>query len=473
MSNIPVKRNEKFIHKERVGNYLALMNLRSYKGLILINNKGNYVLSNIDGKKNLQQIFDICNKRVKLEKRHFLDLINELEEKGIIYNKENDSDRLEINQKYQKITTYKFWISLTNQCNFRCKYCFVNKTSIKMNLSSLDSVLKRIYLLTKKRHINIIEFTLAGGEPLLEYRLIKKFKQLVTKYEKRYKIHTDIGIITNGSLLTKEMYKYFKKNNISVAISIDGIGKYQNLTRPFINQLGTFNYVIKNIALAKKYKVLRALSITVTSLNVSHIPTFVKYAIKKIDVPLAFVFFNDNKFANNISRANQKKLVNSFKKVLDLVFSTYRERGISFSPITGNYLNINYIINEFPYYPRKVICGAGFSYFTITPEGKIKFCPQQSEDLNISLFDENDVFKNVITKADLYYQKSDPELHPECKKCKWKYICAGGCRQERKFLNSEFKRKTSYCYTYKKLIPYHIKLEAKRILLNNLINQKK
>ena len=106
---------------------------------------------------------------------------------------------------------------ITRDCNFSCSYCNVKKSKSTM---SLDVVKKSIqFLLTNSKTNTDNEIVFFGGEPTLEFDMIKKIVEslkplnLITKYV----------LPTNGSILNQEMYAYCKKNNIQVSLSYDGI----------------------------------------------------------------------------------------------------------------------------------------------------------------------------------------------------------------------------------------------------------
>ena len=75
--------------------------------------------------------------------------------------------------------------------------------------------------------------TFFGGEPLLEFRLIKRIveygNEISAKSDKRIKYQ----IITNGSLLTKEVLEFLNKNRIFVQINIDGTRNFHDYLRHY------------------------------------------------------------------------------------------------------------------------------------------------------------------------------------------------------------------------------------------------
>ncbi len=95
-------------------------------------------------------------------------------------------------------------IELTNQCNFNCMYCYVDRTQV----THLDILtLKNIIDFCAEN--NVSNITLTGGEPFL----YKHFDELMAIIEKRDDIN--FSFFSNGSFLKKVFKKYdFSQFNI-------------------------------------------------------------------------------------------------------------------------------------------------------------------------------------------------------------------------------------------------------------------
>ncbi|MBQ2980153.1 MAG: radical SAM protein [Bacteroidaceae bacterium] len=121
-----------------------------------------------------------------------------------------------------------FILGITEQCNLRCTYCcysgsYVNKrvhNITSMDSRGIDEILAFIDSFTGKRPIKLFIY---GGEPLLNYNLVK---YTIEKSRKRWSNDVSFTISTNGTTLTKERIDWLVANNIVLALSIDG-------TKPF------------------------------------------------------------------------------------------------------------------------------------------------------------------------------------------------------------------------------------------------
>ena len=151
----------------------------------------------------------------------------------------------------------KIILQLTQDCNFRCKYCiyseeknFKQRTHTKRSMS-LDTAKKAIMFYRDHAvDSSILHIGLYGGEPLLESELLREVVLFAEK-ELRGKLLT-FSLTTNASLLTEELAAFLEKHHISTLISIDGTPEINDSNRVFLNGKGTSSTVLKNIKMIKE-----------------------------------------------------------------------------------------------------------------------------------------------------------------------------------------------------------------------------
>lgn len=174
-------------------------------------------------------------------------------------NKISDNNFLNEESIKQHLLKYGFnqiILSVTEDCNFRCSYCAYSdlyKNSRNHSFKYMDfEVAKRavdIYLnyIIEGKKYNLFRkptFSFYGGEPLLNFDLIKK---IVNYIKKIYPDDIQLTITTNGSLLNKDVADYLMENNFSILVSLDGHVEEQNRKRKYENNQETFNIVFNNI----------------------------------------------------------------------------------------------------------------------------------------------------------------------------------------------------------------------------------
>ncbi len=164
------------------------------------------------------------------------------------------TQRLEyfLGRKIRKIT-----LQLTQSCNLRCKYCIYSENS---SIHQRTHSSKRMDWETVKKGIDFlwehsidspkVNIGFYGGEPLLEYPLIKQAVAYAKELFDGKKL--TFAITTNGTLLTDEIIDFFVQENIFLVISLDGPKEIHDKSRVFATGEGSFDTVIKNVERIKE-----------------------------------------------------------------------------------------------------------------------------------------------------------------------------------------------------------------------------
>ena len=121
-------------------------------------------------------------------------------------------------------------LTLTERCNLNCVYCYESyKTNKQMLFETAVSILD--LELSNSSDYDYVEVAFHGGEPLLEYALMKNICEWV--WEKQYDCNYYFFATTNGTLLKDEMKEWFSanRNKIMLGLSLDGTPDVQNHNR--------------------------------------------------------------------------------------------------------------------------------------------------------------------------------------------------------------------------------------------------
>ncbi len=167
---------------------------------------------------------------------------------------------------------------VTNRCNARCSFCFIDFEDPKT--FSHELTLNEIDNLTKNLGGSLLNVNLTGGEPFARKDLIE--------IAKKYLINTTIQSIyvtTNASLpervkiFAEEITKFDDKVELTFQISIDDMPEKHNKVRKLKN---LFNNCIETYRLLKKMgdNINPVVSITVTHENCDNIKEIFNYLHK-------------------------------------------------------------------------------------------------------------------------------------------------------------------------------------------------
>jgi uncharacterized protein len=95
-------------------------------------------------------------------------------------------------------------INIAHDCNLKCKYCFADEGAFggKRGLMSADTGKKAIdFVIEKSGSRRNIEIDFFGGEPLINFGVVKEIVEYARSLEEKYNKKFRFTITTNGILL--------------------------------------------------------------------------------------------------------------------------------------------------------------------------------------------------------------------------------------------------------------------------------
>ena len=107
------------------------------------------------------------------------------------------------------------FILLGNDCNFKCKYCFVRTYKPQKSKQYNKKIIDFIKQTADNQETLTVSFF--GGEPLLYFDIIKSII-----FDLKSCTNIKYRICTNGSLIDKECLDFINTNDISISLSWDG-----------------------------------------------------------------------------------------------------------------------------------------------------------------------------------------------------------------------------------------------------------
>lgn len=320
-------------------------------------------------------------------------------------------------KKINKVT-----IIVTEKCNLRCTYCYVDKNSP----TSLDiNVVKEmpIFLnkLKKKYNISNLTFDLFGGEPLLEWNISKTLINILNEFIKKENINGHISIFSNGTTFTKEKLLFLKNNNVNIPISLDGGKLTHNKCRIYPNGKGSYNDVLSGIKLYckiynKKIKECDfKFMISPNNMNfvINSINNLMKDGIYKIN---SSIIRDDVWDKNNL--LDLKSFYNNYVDFLTKSF--FSENPFLDTGLLVPYYNIDS--------GRKTFCSAGGSSITIAPNGDIYPC-QRFYNGRFTKTKMGDIFNDIDDYNNIsnIYKSFNHDISSKCRNCDLYGVCYGQC----------------------------------------------
>jgi len=330
-------------------------------------------------------------------------------------------------KEYQDITS-AFFI-LTNQCPLACRYCFVNQNVKNMSYqTALDAT--SFLIKNAKENNTTPSIVFFGGEPLVQWDniIVPLSKYIREEYNKSF----DLSITSNCVLMTKDKLDFMREYNIKLLFSMDGDKETQDYNRPFHNNKGSFDILDPKIDMIHEYfpnVTFRATIHKNTCANTFH---DMKFAVER---NFKNMFFIPNVF-DDWSKEQKEMLTNQVRMFGDYFIENARNDKIV------HLINLDNIIVDIPNInerKRKGMerlisnhkCGLGTGFWSsISVEGDIIACQEMpTNDKGIfgigNIYDGENLEKRKRLRS-LYDSKLVRGLN-NCKDCKLKTVCDGGC----------------------------------------------
>jgi len=342
---------------------------------------------------------------------------------------------------------------VSSLCNMRCKYCFYHSIAANrqtesygiMSLETLEIIVKKALEFSDQ----FCTIAFQGGEPTLTgLNFFRRLVELQIKHNiKNVKINN--AIQTNGIIIDEEWAKFLAENKFLTGISLDGPKEVHDENRYDADGKGSFNKVMKTIALFEKHKVDYNILSVVNSYTARHINKVYNFYKRNNFKFLQFIPCLDplhEKHGHNEFSLSVERFTYFLNTLFDLWYADIMK---------GNIISIRYFDNlvRMVMNLNPEVCGmTGFCscQFVIEADGGVYPCdfyvidewrlgnikemgfPELKHSGKCTLFEENSRYTD-----------------PECQRCKWLKICRGGCRRVRESFNGGRLVRNYFCDSYK------------------------
>lgn len=309
-------------------------------------------------------------------------------------------------------------INISNDCNMRCKYCYANQGTYgqEQNMISpecLERTLDTFFAIFDS--IGLIQ--LFGGEPTMNMDAIGS----TGKYLKEHGYKTQLGLVTNASLITDQFIELVKAYDIKVTVSVD-VKKVHDSLRPFPKGNPSWE-LIKNNIHKLQHKTSQPSQIEFTYTKVHEDENISIYGVLEelkeeygdIPVHIAPVCSNDACY--------QLPTRDAFIQSVDEIYRE-KEKGskLSYSTLRAYELGLKHKI------PFDYFCGAGISTLAVSTYGDIYPCFYFTDNKKFKIgnvFDSKEkVQEEILNKRKSLYDRPKRKTE-QCKGCFARAVCTG------------------------------------------------
>ncbi len=314
-------------------------------------------------------------------------------------------------------STLGLTIAPTLDCNFQCGYCYAATKNESMNELTQLSLVK--FVKSKSKTIRQLNITWLGGEPLLAFHIIENLTNHIKKICMRSDIKYTAGIITNGYLLSQDIFTRLSELGLNfIQVTLDGPEAIHDGRRPLKTGGGTFNKIINNLEsiIDTEKDVAIAVRVNIDKMNETS-------AEELLDVLVA------KKLAQKVAvgPAQVEAITESCKNISGSCLSDtafYKNAEITF---TKGLLARGLKLYKLPQI-KAAYCGAdAINSYVVGPSGDFYKCWNEIgiKEKAIGNFGEDGEIKlnAKLTK----WLAWDPFAKGICRECNLLPICMGGC----------------------------------------------
>ncbi len=167
-------------------------------------------------------------------------------------------------EEYMKFVR-QLTLIIVEECNLNCTYCYEkHKKNSKMTFETAKEIIDKEFINISDNDYLQIEFF--GGEPFLNFKLIK---DVVNYVEKNYPKHAIYNTTTNGTVITDEVktWLYEHKHHFFAALSLDGTKEMHDRNRQYYNMSGSYDDIDIDFFLSLYDEVSVKMTIAPNALN--------------------------------------------------------------------------------------------------------------------------------------------------------------------------------------------------------------
>lgn len=353
-----------------------------------------------------------------------IDDVAELKASGQLFSEDIYADKADV-LKNKNSDIKALCLHVAHTCNLNCSYCFAaqGKYQGERALMSFEVGKRALdFLIENSGNRKNLEVDFFGGEPLMNFDVVKKLVEYARSIEKKHNKNFRFTLTTNGVLIDDDVIDFCNREMNNVVLSLDGRkevhdrlrkdykgnGSYDLIVpkfQEFVEKRGDKSYYIrgtythKNIDFTNDIFHMADLGFKELSMEPVVCAPGEEYALTEDDLPVLF---------------EQYEIL-----AKEMLKRDSENRGFTF------YHYMIDLSNGPCIYKRISGCGSGTEYLAVTPWGELFPCHQFVGDEKYSMGNIYDGVTN--TKMRDRFKKCNVYSRPECADCWAKLYCSGGC----------------------------------------------
>lgn len=366
------------------------------------------------------------NRYTSSQVREALDEVRVLEKNGQLFARDVYRDAV-LDFRKRPTVVKALCLHIAHDCNLACRYCFAGEGEYhgRRALMSLETGMKALdFLVHNSENRRNLEVDFFGGEPLMNFDVVRKLTSYGRELEKKYDKHFRFTLTTNGVLLDENIMEFCNREMDNVVLSLDGRKEVHDRMRPTRNGKGSYDLILpKFLEFARQRKELGKqyyIRGTFTHYNLD----FAKDVLHFADLGFDQISIEPVVAPADAPYAIQPEDLDIIREQYDLLAKEMIRREKEGRGFTFFHFMID-LTGGPCVYKRLSGCGSGTEYLAVTPWGDLYPCHQfvGNEDFLLGNVDEG------VKRSDLVetFKTCNVYSRKECSECFARYYCSGGC----------------------------------------------
>ena len=316
-------------------------------------------------------------------------------------------------------------LHVAHTCNLNCSYCFASQGKYHGERALMPfEVSKRAidFLIENSGTRRNLEVDFFGGEPLMNWDVVKKTVAYARSVEKAHGKNFRFTLTTNGVLIDDEVIDYCNREMSNVVLSLDGRKEIHDATRTDLAGHGSYDKIVPKFqklvaARGGKNYYMRG---TFTHRN----PDFTKDVFHMADLGFTELSMEPVVAAPDDPMALTPADIEVVKEQYEILATEMLRRKKEGRGFTFYHYMIDLTAGPC-IYKRISGCGSGTEYMAVTPWGDLYPCHQFVGESNYKLGDIRNGVTNEALREE--FRSCNAYARPECADCWAKLYFSGGC----------------------------------------------
>ena len=316
-------------------------------------------------------------------------------------------------------------LHVAHTCNLNCSYCFASQGKFhgERAIMSMETAKRAIDFLIENsgNHVNL-EVDFFGGEPLLNWDVVKGTVAYARSIEKEHGKNFRFTLTTNGVGLNDEVMDFANREMHNVVLSLDGRKETHDRLRKFVDGRGSYDVIVPKFQEFVKRRGDKEYYMrgTFTHDNVD----FTKDLFHMVDLGFDRLSMEpvvcDPSEPYALTEEDLPKIYEQYEILAKYMLQKEKEG----HPITFYHYMLD-LTGGPCIYKRISGCGSGTEYFAVTPWGDLFPCHQFVGE---EQFKMGDIW-NGIQREDIRqdFKMCNVYAREECRDCWARLYCSGGC----------------------------------------------